>query len=127
MVDRLFSDAALVELYDVLCPWEQRGDLDFYLELVMSAKAVLDVGCGTGALLHRAREIGHAGRLCGLDPANAMLDVARTRSDIEWIHGDLDAVAPTRRRRRGTRDRRPPSPTPAAALPASSWGPFALP
>jgi len=93
MVDRLFSDAALVELYDVLCSWEQRGDLDFYLELVMSAKAVLDVGCGTGALLHRAREIGHAGRLCGLDPANAMLDVARTRSDIEWIHGDLDAVA----------------------------------
>lgn len=59
----------------------------------MSAKSVLDVGCGTGALLHWARETGHAGRLVGLDPARGMLDVARTRSDIEWIHGDLTAVA----------------------------------
>ena len=59
----------------------------------MSAEAVLDVGCGTGALLRRAREAGHAGRLCGLDPADAMLDQARTRSDIEWVLGDLASVA----------------------------------
>jgi SAM-dependent methyltransferase len=58
----------------------------------MSAEAVLDVGCGTGALLRGAREAGHAGRLCGLDPADAMLDQARMRSDIEWILGDLASV-----------------------------------
>jgi ubiquinone/menaquinone biosynthesis C-methylase UbiE len=50
----------------------------------MGAKAVLDVGCGTGALLHRAREAGHSGRLCGVDPDRAILNVARQRTDIEW-------------------------------------------
>ena len=92
MVDRLFSDASLAALYDVFCPWERRSDLDFYLKLVMSVGAVLDVGCGTGAMLHRARESGHTGRLCGLDPAVGMLEQARTRSDIEWILGDLTSV-----------------------------------
>ncbi|HEY5250672.1 MAG TPA: class I SAM-dependent methyltransferase [Acidimicrobiales bacterium] len=89
VVDHQFSDIGLASLYDVLHPWDQRDDLDFYLELVMTADAVLDVGCGTGALLHRARESGHTGRLCGLDPAVGMLAQARRRSDIEWVLGDL--------------------------------------
>jgi SAM-dependent methyltransferase len=93
MVDRLFAEPSLAALYDAFCPWEPRGDFSFYLPLVMSAEAVLDVGCGTGALLHGARKAGHTGRLCGLDPAAAMLDQARTRSDIEWILGDLASVA----------------------------------
>jgi len=92
MVDRQFSEAHLVELYDRLDPPEQRDDFGFYLPMIMAAKAVLDVGCGTGALLHRAREAGHVGRLVGLDPAKGMLEVARTRSDIEWILGDLSSV-----------------------------------
>jgi len=89
VVDRLFSEPSLAELYDRFCPWEERGDFTFYLPLVMSAETALDVGCGTGQLLRRARQDGHSGRLCGLDPADAMLDQARTRSDIEWILGDL--------------------------------------
>jgi SAM-dependent methyltransferase len=93
VVDRLFSDPRLAESYDLWNPWGRRGDFGFYLPLVMSAGAVLDVGCGTGQLLRRARESGHTGRLCGLDPANAMLDQARTHSDIEWILGDLASVA----------------------------------
>jgi SAM-dependent methyltransferase len=92
VVDRLFSDASLAELYDSFCPWEGRGDFGFYLPLVMSAQAVLDVGCGTGALLHRAREDGHSGRLCGLDPGGAMLEQAGKRPDIEWVLGDLSSV-----------------------------------
>ena len=92
VVDRLFSEPSLAGLYDVFCAWERRGDFSFYLPLVMSADAVLDVGCGTGALLRRASQAGHTGRLCGLDPADAMLDQARTRSDIEWILGDLASV-----------------------------------
>jgi ubiquinone/menaquinone biosynthesis C-methylase UbiE len=85
VVDRGFSDAGLAALYDLLCPWEDRDDLAFYLPMVMSARAVLDVGCGTGMLLHAAREAGHTGRLCGLDPAAGMLAQARKRADIEWV------------------------------------------
>ncbi len=92
MVDRVFSDAALADLYDAFCPWEERGDFDYYLPHIMAADAVLDVGCGTGMLLHRAREIGHTGRLTGLEPAAAMLDVARRRDDIEWVRGTLDSI-----------------------------------
>ena len=92
MVDRQFSEPRLAALYDPLCGRETRADFRFYLPLVMAAKAVLDVGCGTGALLHWARECGHPGRLVGLDPARGMLEVARTRSDIEWILGDLTSV-----------------------------------
>jgi ubiquinone/menaquinone biosynthesis C-methylase UbiE len=93
VVDRQFSEPDLASLYDAFHPWEHRGDFRFYLPLVMAAEAVLDVGCGTGALLHRAREAGHRGRLTGLDPGAAMLDQARRRPDIEWILGDLASVA----------------------------------
>ena len=77
--------------YDVLNPWGPSDD--FYLALVMSADRVLDVGCGTGRLLHRAREAGHTGRLCGLDPDPAMLDQARVRTDIEWVLTDAASAA----------------------------------
>ena len=90
VVDHLFSEPRLSELYDAFCAGRQ--DFDFYLPLVMSAKSVLDVGCGTGELLQLAREAGHTGRLCGLDPAEAMLEQARKRRDIEWVHGDLASV-----------------------------------
>lgn len=90
MVDYLFSEPKLAELYDAFCA--DREDFGFYLPLVMSAKSVLDVGCGTGELLRLAREAGHTGRLCGLDPAEAMLEQARKRGDVEWVHGDLASV-----------------------------------
>jgi len=88
VADRQFSESHLAALYDPLHGREGRDDLRFYLPLVMSAGSVLDVGCGTGALLHWAREEGHTGRLVGLDPAEGMLRVARRRSDIEWVLGD---------------------------------------
>jgi len=90
MVDHLFSDRKLASLYDAFCAG--RPDFDFYLPLVMSSKSVLDVGCGTGALLHMARNAGHAGRLCGIDPADGMLEQARKRSDIEWIQRDVASI-----------------------------------
>lgn len=92
MVDGQFSDVRLASLYDLFCPSERRGDFGFYLPMVMSVGAVLDVGCGTGALLHWARDSGHTGRLCGLDPAVGMLEQTRARSDIEWILGDVASV-----------------------------------
>ena len=90
-VDRLFSEPAIAGLYDAFCVVRQ--DFDFYLPLVMSANSVLDVGCGTGQLLRMARRAGHAGRLCGLDPAKAMLDQARRESDVEWNQGHLGSIS----------------------------------
>jgi SAM-dependent methyltransferase len=85
----MLSDADNAELYDLLNPWNPAswpGDR-FYQELVMTADSVLDVGCGTGAMLTRAREHGHRGRLTGLDPDRAALERARRRPDVEWIEG----------------------------------------
>jgi SAM-dependent methyltransferase len=87
----MYSDEDAAALYDVLNPWGPSDD--FYLALVMDATSVLDVGCGTGALLHRARETGHFGRLCGVDPDPASLRVARLRPDIEWVAGTAASMA----------------------------------
>jgi SAM-dependent methyltransferase len=87
----MYSDDEAAVLYDVLNTWG--ASEDFYLALVMGAASVLDVGCGTGQLLHRARQAGHAGRLCGVDPDRAMLGVARRRADIEWVAGTAASMA----------------------------------
>lgn len=99
MNDPLFLSPRLAELYDSQASWEneiviggptvrRRGaEFTFYMPMVMSADSVLDVGCGTGQLLRLAREAGHTGRLCGVDPADPMLQQARKRSDIEWVLG----------------------------------------
>ncbi|HST64272.1 MAG TPA: class I SAM-dependent methyltransferase, partial [Mycobacteriales bacterium] len=50
---------------------------------------VLDVGCGTGTLLKRARRDGHRGRLVGIDPGIGMLTVAREEPSVEWVEGVL--------------------------------------
>ncbi|GGP87630.1 class I SAM-dependent methyltransferase [Saccharothrix coeruleofusca] len=81
----MYSDAENAALYDMLNAWGPSDD--FYLDLVMAAESVLDVGCGTGVLLHRARENGHRGRLVGLDPDRAALDRARARDDVDWVVG----------------------------------------
>ena len=85
----VFTDEDVAALYDVMYPWEPagRGDAGFYTEMVMAADSVLDVGCGTGQMLHSARERGHAGRLTGLDPDRFSLARARLRDDIEWVEG----------------------------------------
>jgi SAM-dependent methyltransferase len=90
VVDLHFSDVDLAQLYDLLhTRGSSRRDFDFYLPLIMAAESVLDVGCGTGELLHQARRLGHRGSLCGLDPATGMIEVARRHPDIEWVLGDL--------------------------------------
>jgi SAM-dependent methyltransferase len=82
-----YADVEDARLYDVQNPWGP-GD-EFYLSLVRAAGDVLDVGCGTGTLLKRARRDGHPGRLVGLDPGAGMLAVARTEPSIEWVDGVL--------------------------------------
>ncbi len=89
MIEHQFTEDRLAALYDRFYPPTQRADFAFYLPLVLAARSVLDVGCGTGTLLRLAREAGHTGRLCGLDPAAGMLNQARQRPNVEWVHGDL--------------------------------------
>jgi SAM-dependent methyltransferase len=81
----VYSDQEAAELYNVLNPWGASDD--FYRDLAMRARSVLDVGCGTGTMLHRARAAGHTGRLAGVDPDVAALDIARRDSSIEWVQG----------------------------------------
>ncbi len=100
MNDPPFLNPRLTELHDCLASWEneiilggravhrRKAEFAFYMPMVMSAEAVLDVGCGTGELLRLARQAGHSGRLCGVDPAGPMLQQARKHSDIEWVLGE---------------------------------------
>ncbi len=89
-----FHDPRLVALYDA---WdESRRDFDFYLALAaeLGAATVVDIGCGTGALacLFAARGL----RVTGIDPATAMLEVARARSGgdaVSWLCGDASVYA----------------------------------
>jgi SAM-dependent methyltransferase len=87
----VYSDADAAALYDRLNPWGPSDD--FFLSYVMAAPSALDVGCGTGMLLHRARASRHTGRLCGVDPDPAALERARRRADVEWVLGSAAEMA----------------------------------
>ncbi|MGI9511788.1 MAG: class I SAM-dependent methyltransferase, partial [Anderseniella sp.] len=84
--DRLYRDADLVQFYDI-----ENGcaaDWECCAALAQCAGSVLDLGCGTGGFL--ACLTGNK-RRCGLDPAQAMLDVARARSggeQVDWVLAD---------------------------------------
>lgn len=79
----VYTDAEAAELYEVLNPWSASDD--WYLARVLAARSVLDVGCGTGSLLRRARASGHDGRLVGVDPDRTALDVARRTPGVDWV------------------------------------------
>jgi len=75
----------LAAIYDLDSPWG--ADRDFYLSIAGRTPIdILDVGCGTGLLCDAYAARGH--RAVGVDPTQAMLDVAREKphgSEIEWI------------------------------------------
>ena len=89
----VFDDPRLARVYDPLDP--DRADLDVYVALVdeLEARSVLDIGCGTGtfACLLAGRGI----EVTAVDPAAAMLDVARAKPHahaVRWIHGDATTL-----------------------------------
>ena len=82
-------DARLVELYDDDNP--DGSDHEFYRQLAdeIGARAILDVGCGTGML---TASFARADRtVVGIDPSPNMLAYATNRADgqsVRWILGD---------------------------------------
>lgn len=95
MVDALFAEPRLAEVYDPLDA--DRSDLDVYAALVdeLGARSVLDVGCGTGTfaclLAERGKEV------TGVDPAAASLAVARGKPGadrVRWLIGDATTLPP---------------------------------
>src|SRR5438105_4079109 len=91
--DNIFEHPRLAAIYDAL--EADRSDLDVYVGIAeeLGARRVLDVGCGTGTfailLANRGFEV------TGVDPALAMLDVARAKPGgdrVCWIHGDATSL-----------------------------------
>lgn len=92
-----YQHAPIAEIYDVANPWSP--DNDFYLSLAgPSPRSVLDLGCGTGTLCCALAERGH--RVTGVDPAAAMLAVARRKphaDQVEWIESSAQNYKSHRR------------------------------
>ncbi|MFZ1919065.1 MAG: class I SAM-dependent methyltransferase [Terriglobales bacterium] len=87
----------IAEIYDLANP--RAADTDFYLSLAgPRPRSVLDLGCGTGTLCHALAERGH--RVTGVDPAAAMLAVAKSKPHadrVEWVESSAQSYR-TRRR-----------------------------
>ncbi len=84
--DRLYRDAALARFYDLDNGWA--ADLAYCKGLAEGARSLLDLGCGTGIFLAALSQVP---RRVGVDPARAMLDIARSRDGgdaVTWIEGD---------------------------------------
>lgn len=90
-LDAHYTDPLLVALYDA--ENSGRDDTEFYLRLAArrGARTVVDIGCGTGVL---AVGLALDGReVVGVDPADAMLDVARARPGghlVTWVDGTAE-------------------------------------
>lgn len=88
MPSNSYTDPRLAGLYDLLNTG--RRDWDFYLALAdKTPLAVLDMGCGTGGLAVDFATRGHM--VTGADPAEAMLEIARSRPGgdrVDWVLSD---------------------------------------
>ncbi|OHX17043.1 class I SAM-dependent methyltransferase [Chromobacterium sphagni] len=86
MEQGLYGERTLAEVYDLFNGWGE--DNDYYLGLLPRQGRVLDLGCGTGLL---AVEMARSAELTALDPAAAMLAIARRRPGadrVRWLEAD---------------------------------------
>ena len=95
MQEALFHDPELVQFYDAENGWGD--DTRYCHRLAQKARSILDLGCGTGLL---AAALGETRDVWGVDPAAAMLDVARSRkggSSVTWVEADARTIRLGRR------------------------------
>jgi SAM-dependent methyltransferase len=95
MVDAIFSERRLANIYDDVD--SDRSDLDAYVAMVdeFNAHSVLDIGCGTGTLA--CLLAGRGLEVTGVDPAAASLEVARRKpyaDRVRWLVGDATTLPP---------------------------------
>lgn len=94
--DRFYGDPWFAQFYD--CNFgPDRADFAFCRHLARNAASVLDLGCGTGTLL---AELSQGREAWGVDPAGAMLEIARQRPGGErarWMKADARSVRLDRR------------------------------
>jgi SAM-dependent methyltransferase len=87
--DLIFADPRLAAIYDDIDG--DRRDLGHYEAIIegLGARSVLDIGCGTGVLGCRLAARGIT--VTAVDPAQASLDVARSKPGadrVTWLLGD---------------------------------------
>lgn len=95
--DRLYQDPALADFYDLENGWERSPDFAYCHAFASDAASVLDLGCGTGEL---AVALAGARRVVGVDPAAAMLEIARAKPGagrVDFIEGDARTLRLGRR------------------------------
>lgn len=88
--DALYRNPDLAQFYDVANTWGV--DFDYCVALAAEAQSVLDLGCGTGEL---AAALAENRSVTGVDPAGAMLDIARMRPGgdaVSWVEADARHV-----------------------------------
>lgn len=92
-----YNDPDVVRFYDIENGWAE--DFDFCRDLAKGRRAILDLGCGTGmlaaALARRADCF-----VVGVDPAGAMLALAKQRcggASVSWVLDDARTVRLNRR------------------------------
>lgn len=90
MKEDLYTDPLLAQFYDSAS--QNRVDFEYCLKLVEPGMSVLDLGCGTGEL---AVQMARENEVTGVEPAVAMLDIARRRDGgdlVTWVAGDARDV-----------------------------------
>ncbi len=83
-----FSDPRLVASYDALNALGE--DSDFWIREIerLSPSTIIDLGCGTGLLTCELAKRDY--KMIGVEPAGAMLNIARTKpyaEKVHWIEG----------------------------------------
>jgi SAM-dependent methyltransferase len=90
-----FTDPRLVAIYETINPYAADAQPSFYRQLAaeLGAVSIVDLGCGTGLITRDLARQGY--RLIGVDPAPAMIEIARHRPYgdlVQWIVGDATSV-----------------------------------
>jgi SAM-dependent methyltransferase len=90
-----FSDPRLVAIYDTVNPYAPNAQPGFYSRLAAEVRAasIVDLGCGTGLITCELAGQGY--RLTGVDPAPAMVEIARHRrygDRVRWAVGDASRL-----------------------------------